>query len=522
MTLRLTAGRSTPPTSALFLLYICATAWCMPDEAAEATRQGWEALSRGEDAAAGEMFREALAHDPSLADAHAGEGAVLVRMSFPERALRALARARELCSTHPSLDLEFARAHFLLKSHAEAARHIDRYRADNPESWEAWEITGLCRYELGDYEGCLQALTHVSLQGRKDREVLYLFYQGLAYWRLGQRENAAPLLGAVSEKYPGTAYGHTARRLIEEPSPPPSEDVWQRQRRRAAEEKWWFLRAGVGGGFDTNPLSLGDTLVDGSLARRGVWFLEGYLSAGARIVRTEDSAWHVEVGHVTRWHDELASFDQDRCRVSTQFEHWIRPWIGFSVAGGATTLEVGPRDTRDTWSAGAGVWLVEGTWTRTRLGYQHVQHRYFLDDLPPAQDLDGELDTIGVEQEAYVPGTSLCLRLGYAHTAQATDGDDHDADLDLVFLQASHPVVWGIRATATTSFTFGDYHHGNSRDAEGSDREDDTWVGTLRLEKPLCDWSTVYLQATIVDGESGVDAFDYDRNTYAAGIEIGF
>ncbi len=503
------------------ILLACTLGWAQqtPEDSA---RQGWEALAKGDHTGAGALFTDAVATDPSCADAHAGLGALYVRLLRAKQALRSLARARELGSHHPSLDIETARARFLLKDYAEAIRSIDAYRAVNPESWEAWEVTGLCRYEVGDHRGCLEALSHPSLQARKGREPLHLYHLGLAHWHLGDRDAAVPLLRQVLERYPQTPYGIAASRMPLDSPASPGEDVWLRRRRKEAEERWWSIRAGVGGGFDTNPLSLGDTLAEGSLARRGVWFLEGYLALGARIVRREDTSWHVELGHLTRWHDELARFDQDRSHVSTRFEHWLRPWIGFSTDGSASTLEVGPRDTRDTWTAGASVLFVEGTWTRTRVSYRHAQHRYFLDDLPSAQDLDGESDSVGLEQEAYIPGTELYLRLGYQHTAQRTEGEDHDADFDVVYLQASHPLVCGIRATATTSLTLADYHHGNSRDPQGSDRDDDAWVGSLRLEKPLCEWSTIYLQATFVDGESNVDAFDYDRNSYMAGIDLRF
>lgn len=500
----------------LFLLACCPLFAQAP---ADPVRAGWEALDKGDLPSAARIFYDQVRAHPEDAEAHAGLGVTMTRMNCPNLAIPELRKAREMKCAYEHIDLELGRAYLRMDLYADARPPLEAYRASHPQAWKVHELLGLCCFHLGDWDGCIAAMSDPSLASHPEEEDIVLYHLGLSYRERGEIPKGDLLLAQLQEKHPDSALAQASKKYVE---PVADLDVWARQR-LVQPTRWWYARAGIEGGFDTNPVAIGDdALVPGSFAKEDIWKLGSYAGLGVRPVVGPDTNWTAEVRGGGLWHDELAKFDQASWSFSTYAEHWIRRWIGVSASGSWNSLWVDQDKVRDTWTAGAAVSLVEASWTRTRLAYDHANNEFYLDSLAESQDVDGTTDSVGVTQEAWVPGSQLRLAVGYSHVFQETEGDDFDADLDRVFLRASHPVVWEIQATATVAFTDGDYDHANSRDAAGRERDDDVWAGTIRLDRPVTEWMNAYVGATFIDNESNVAVFDYDRNIYAAGVEIRY
>lgn len=481
-------------------------------------QEGWKAVDGGEFVLAEVRFRTALARDKENGEAHAGLGVALCRRGKYGRGLESLKRARELKSTYAHLDLELGRAYFMTDEPDKALPALEAYRAAHPEVSETYEILGLCRFNAGQYEQAIEAFSHPSLRGRTETEAMILYHLGAAHEALGRTEKAEPYLNDLFKKYPDTPYARRARGV----EVADDRDLWARMRARPL-ERFWTVFGGVEGQFDTNPLSIGeDALVPGALSDRQTWNLQVHGGAGFRIVHEADAVWNVEARHAANWHDGLSTFDQNLTVISTYGEYWFEGWIGAYGGAGWGRLRVGGDDTRETWNAGAGLLFVERPWMRTRVSFSHMQSSYFIDGLPRPQDLDGQSDVVGIAQEMVVPDTDLHLAIGYSRAFVDTDGSDYDANVDRVVVQASHEIAWDVRATLALSWTGSDYLHGNSRDAAGRARRDDAWAASLRVERPLCDFATVYLSATLIDNSSRLGVFDYDRNLYAFGIDFRY
>ncbi len=510
------------------LLATCLHAVAQGGGAEEMVRQGWAALDAKEWEGAEFLFRAALKDAPDNADGHVGLGVAFARQNHYNRALPEFEKGRELGSKHEHLDLELGRALYMNKRHADAVPSLEAYRASHPDVWQTYEILGLCYFQTKAFAACIQAFAHPSLKAHTEHEAMYAFYTGASQLYLGQ-EGGRGILEGVVQTHAGTPYAESASKLLAAAAKGPvaapqqaDHDVWARGR-RLRPERWWYVFGAIEGGHDTNPVSIGhDALVEGSLANQPTWFLQLQGGLGARIVNRERTYWGVEARHLTNWHDELSKFDLNQFSGSTYFEHWINDWLGFGLSGSFSPLWVGGEEIRDTWSVSRSAYLVEAYWTRTRLHYDFQNSEYTLDGLTDAGDPDASLHTIGVSQEAYVPGTDLRLVLGYSHSMQHADGNDYDADLDRVSFLASHPVAWEIRATATFSYAYGNYHHDNSRDPGTDDREDDSLIYGIRLDRPVTDWMSAYVGATWIDGESNLGVFDYDRNLYTAGLEFRY
>jgi len=511
----------------LWLVVAAASSFAQQPDVKEMIKQGWAALDAKEWDGAEFLFRAALKDAPEHAEAHAGLGVAWARQGSYDRALVELETASYLASKYEHLDLEIGRAYYMNRQYARALPHLEAYAKSHPDVWQTYEILGVCDFYTKAFDKCVEAFAHPSLKAHTEHAAMYAFYTGAAHVAAGRADAGIAILNEVVAKNPGTPYAESARKVIDAAAKggatpmAQDHDVWSRAR-RLRDTRWWYVFGGIGTDYDTNPVSIGhEALVTGSLGNRPTWDLNLQGGVGARIVNRERTFWGVEAKHATTWHDDLASFDQNQFSGSTYVEHWVSDRIGIAAAGAVSKLWISGDETRDSWDLGPSVYVVEAFWTRTRVFYDHQNNEYFL-ALTDAQDVDSEIDTVGLSQEAYIPGTELRVALGYSHSFQDADGDDYDAEFDRVSVLVAHPIVWQIRGTATFSYAHGDYENDNSRDPGPDARDDDTCVYGIRLDRPITGWMSAYASATWVDGESNLGVFDYDRNIYSVGVEFRY
>ncbi len=483
--------------------------------------EGWRTIERGEFEAATYLFYAVIKRYPEHADAHAGLGAAYARRGKYDLALNALIQAYKLDSRYEHLGLELGRAHYFQKQYKLALPHLEAYRKSHSAVWQTYEILGLCYFKTRDFGRCIEAFNHETLRKQGKHPAMYLYYTGLATAAQGDRVTANQQINKVLKDYPDSPQGKQLAKKVE--AARENIDPWQRARKTRSEDKWWYLIAGSEGRFDTNPVSLGhDVIVPASLSDEGAWVYEGYVGAGARIVNSEDTLVNLEVRYLLNTHDEIPEFDQNVASAGLYAEHWLSDAVGLFATLGGAQLWIDSDATLDQWSAGGGGYYREADWTRTRVAAGFTNAEYFLDTLPAASDIDNRSTAVGVSQEFAIQEAGLQFAVGYNYRNQAANGADYDADFHQASFSGAYDLPWKMRVLGSLAYTSGDYDNDNSRDPDRDPRNDDVWTGSLRLQRPVTDWATVYVGARFIDHESNVGFADYDRTQWTFGFDLKY
>jgi tetratricopeptide (TPR) repeat protein len=482
----------------------------------ELIRRGWASIDQKKFEAAEFVFRAALKARPDHPEAHAGLGVAWARQGRYELALPHLHRARELRAAYEHLDLELGRALYFHARYPLARERLEAYRASHPESWQNYELLGLCYLALNEYDRCIEALSHPSLKAHPEHEPMYLYNMGVAHGRAGRRDRAALLLDEVARKYPDTAYGKDAKKLQAAPQPAPT-SPWERK----TSERMWYLAAGVQIGHDSNPLSIGeDVLLPARLDQKGNLMAQTYAGGGARIVDEKETLWSADLRYGATFYRELSSFNQDVLSVSTYAEHKFIEELTLFASASFQHLIVGNDEARDAWSFALGGSFAEASWTRTRLSLGRTFQNYFVGGLARAQDLDGWIDAVSIAQELAPEGARVFVSAGYSLSGQYTEGRDYDGQFHRFFAQAIFPFLLGFRGVAGLSYSTGDYFNANSRDPLGRERKDEAWAASFRMDRRAGHGLTFYFAVTTIGNQSNLDFFSYERTVFGAGLDF--
>lgn len=496
--------------------------WCLVLFAAQQdfVAMGWRSVERSEFDVAETLFAMALAREPSNAEAHAGLGTAFARQGAYAMALDELEKAAELGSEYPHLRLELGRARVLLRDPERALADLSAYHSRFPDSWQADELLGMTYFALGS-DAEAEAHLRQAYDGSGPNTAMYLYHLGVVAGRLGRGDESRAYADTLRRRFPESEY---ARGLGDRrPRNSTERNIWAAARERRHAERSWYAYGTVEGGYDTNPLSIGEeAIVPADLAGRDSFTFGSTIGAGWRALWTEFDSVVVDGRYTGLWRDELSAFDQDLYAVSVEGEHWLTRAVGIGGSGSYSHLAVGGEDTVSSWSLGAhGFWAQEA-WTRTALRYSFASSEYFIDTLPNVSDLDSKTHSFSAAQEMFVPGTDLYLGFGAHASIVDTEGRDFNATYRGGFIRAAHPVIWKIRAIGSLSYVNGDFDEPNSRSTTGRSRRDDRLTVSLRVQRPLCDYATMFLGVSWTDNTSNLGAFDYDRNQYALGIDFRY
>jgi tetratricopeptide (TPR) repeat protein len=478
--------------------------------------EGERALAQRQYARAQALFETALGAAPENPRALAGLGIALCRQAEYARGLELLLEARQRGFEEPPLLLETARAYYMLERPLDALEPLRRFVAAKPDDAEAQQLLGLCLEHVPDLEGAARAYERSLVLGAPAAD-LVLYHLGKVYRRLDREPPSEDVERRLIQEHPESPY---ARLKVQEQMP--ELDPWTRLRRERR-QKPWYVAGTLQVQFDTNPLALGeDAVVPPNLADREVWNLLASLGGGDSFELSDSLRVGLDARYTGLYRDELAAFDLGVLNVGT--------WVEFDLAEAwETGLSLGWRrvwlDDRKVLEEGSvGTWIAwrEAFWTRTRLDVGFANQEYFFESLARPLDPDQTVLQATITQEALVPQTRLGLALGYARAERNSDGTDFRSGADTVFLRASHPLVWDIRAIGGVYRTWARFAHGSAREPGSPRRRDDVLGFTLRLERPLSDELTAHLQFTLTDNESNLGTFDYDQNVWAAGIDFRF
>lgn len=481
------------------------------DDSAKWVERGKAYLAAGSAGDALLCFSNAVTCDPADPDAVGWYGVALSRTAESaadreEASLRLEEASAKRCRLPEAL-LEIGRIRLLAGKDAEALSALDACEAARPGEGRVAEWRGIALSRLGRHAEALAAFEEAKRRGAADTQAID-YYIGLCHREMGHAEEAKRSFEEAERASPGTAFGLAAREFLGAPA-------------GARPRRWAFWQRGFGG-YDTNAIALGDdTQVPTGDRRRDAWF--GGLAAGGwyRIDLSDAFDVVLSADGSRTVYNEIARANTDEARVGVGADWRASERIAAHVEVTLDHTEFGYDPFETGLTVAPSVAVEETGWLTGRVEYRYVT-REVSQAFGPVLDPDGHATSVAARQTARVPGTELRLDLLYEHVWNVTEGREFDYDSDAVSFAASHPVAWGIVATARVGYTAAGYDNASAADRAGEHRDDDIWAVQFGLRRAFGEHWSVSLSGTVVDHESDVDLYDYDRNIWGWAVEHRF
>lgn len=489
------------------------------EESKRLAQEGLTLFSTGKTAEAIHRFAAATLADPNDGDAWGCLGIASHRAAeTPEarrEALALLARARELGTTMKSVDVEIGRANFLLEEYAACLAALERFEAAQPGGWLVSEWRGLAHYHLGQYEQALERLEESLDRGSTNAD-LGRYYIGLCQVRLERYGRALSTFRSLDRIAPDSPYAQRVRPYLERAA-----GMAARGRR---DKRWWVLGS-VAGGFDTNTIALGDdTLISrGGDARKDAWFASSYLEAGYRLDLSEDLDVSLRAGGSRTTYDNLARANTDSTFGGLGASCRLSDTLSAHLAVQMSEFWIEHDEYSTSWSLSPYLVCRWTDWTRTLASYSYSNTEVSRGKSSTAVDPDSEAHVALLSQSIQFPGTEISVQPVVSYLWNEADGREFRYESLTAGITVVHPILWEIEGSAGFSYTRADHGERSAFSPGRTEaRNDDVSTFTVRLERPIGSHFTVFVSARWSDHESNVDFYDYQRNTYALGVEFGF
>jgi len=490
-------------------LCLLAAAAFASDESATWVERGKGYLTAGSAGDALLCFSNAVTCDPNDPDAIGWYGVALSRTAETdadrEEATQRLEEASSKGCKLPEALLETGRLRLLAKNDAGALDALDACELARPGQWQVAEWRGIVLCRLGRHEAALAAFEEAGRRGSTDTQAID-YYVGVCHRELGHAGEAKRSFEEAERASPGTAFGLAAREFLGVP---------------AGARKWACWQRGFGG-YDTNAIALGDdTQVPTGDRRRDAWF-GGVAAGGWYRIDLSDAFDVVLSAEGSRTvYNEIARANTDEARLGVGADWRASERVAAHVEVTLDHTEFGYDPFQTGLTVAPSVAVEETGWLTGRVEYRYVT-REVSPAFGPVLDPDGHANEVAVRQTARVPGTNLRLDLLYEHVWSVTEGKEFDYGSDGVSFAVSHPVAWGIVATGRVGYVTAGYDHASVADPAGEHRDDDIWTVQVGLRRSFGEHWSAYVSGTMVDHESDVDLYDYDRNIWGWGIEHRF
>lgn len=195
----------------LFLLschWFCATA---SGEETPGFPKGQELFQAGQYDAAQKEFEQSLLAEPGNSVVHFYLGLVLTKQEKYEEALAAFGKALELDPDFKEVYLNVGIVHYKAKAYDAAQDDLKLAIASDPENGSARFFMGLTLQAKGLYGESLPFFEQAAESDPEFRQ-LALYYQGLAYYKMGQIERSKNAFALAQKADPGSG---TARDSLE-------------------------------------------------------------------------------------------------------------------------------------------------------------------------------------------------------------------------------------------------------------------------------------------------------------------
>ncbi|MBM4040176.1 MAG: tetratricopeptide repeat protein [Planctomycetes bacterium] len=477
---------------------------------------GAGALARQDYATALRVFNAAAEADPSDAEAAFFQGVALNRLGRYADALARLERAAKGPAPHADLAFETGWALLGLNRWREAAAQLEQFEKAHPGRGQTSEFLGRAFLGLGELDRAEAALKEAL---RRDPNLAATVRIHLALLEK-RRQNAAASreqLEALLREAPATPSGRMVR------------DELERLARLSATprraQKPWHMALSMGGGYDSNVISLGDsTPLPAGISRKHASFLSLGFDASYDVAATTTDTLTVGYGFQMATYDGLASANADSHSLYADYRHSFTSNLIGALRVSDTFTRVDGHSYSNQVAVRPALAVRLADWTVSELSFTCARSNFFT-PAPPAQDRDGRSHSLAFVQYFYPRGTKLEARVGVFGTVNRAEGSDFDSRACGLVIGLRHPLFWKIAAEVNCTHTWDRGDHANSLpDASGAFVRRRTRSDSLsvRLTRPFSDVMSVYLGYDYSRADSNISFYDYHRHVCSGGVLFSF
>ena len=478
--------------------------------------RGAAALARQDYSAALTAFDAAAKADPSDAEAAFFQGVALNRLGRHAEALARLERAAKGPSPHADLAFETGWALLGLDRWREAIAQLERHEKAQPGRGQTSEFLGRAHLGLGEYDKAEAELKEAT---RRDPNLQATARVCLALLEKRRRNVAASReqLKALLREAPATPAGRMVRdeleRLVRLSASP----------RRA--EKPWHVALSMGGGYDSNVISLGDSApLPGDISRKHAGFVTLGFDASYDLLATPTDTLTVGYGFQSATYDGLASANAVSHALYADYRHSFTSNLMGGLRVSDAFTRVGGHDFSNQVAVRPALAYRLADWTVSEVSYAFARSDFYA-PAPPAQNRDGDSHTLAFVQYFYPRGTKLEARAGVFGTVNRAEGADFDSRACGVVVGLRHPLFWKIAGEVSCTHTWDRADHVNSLPGPGGTpvkRKTRSDSFSVRLTRPFSNALNVYVGYDYSRADANIPFYDYHRHVCSAGVLLSF
>jgi tetratricopeptide (TPR) repeat protein len=462
-------------------------------------------------------FRKAAELAPDNPDVQFYLGLSLRRIGEFAEAIAALEKALQLAPSKQYIHHHLGLAYFLEKRYEDALAQFQLAEQFDPQNVETHYYLGYTHYLRKQYQQVLEPMQKViELDPSLASSAQY--YRGLALYALEQDAQAQAAFDAVITADPKSTAAQNAQSYLEA------------MQRRVRERRLYQIQGSVSFQQDDNVILEPDDIeISGQSDSRMVFSLLG------RLIPVRTPQWRVgaEYSLFQSVHFRLSEFDlQSHTAGLFARLKMNRVTLRMAASGNVTFLDSRAFSNYDLFSDSVTV-QPSATIQQTRALFAVVSVRFrysdFFDPLPVGQDpavrdRDGWTLRAGADQYLSFNKRRSLARLSFHYRGSRNDGTDWEYDGYHVGLGLQTLLWAGITLNADFGYTYRDYLHVNSFDAnplgilgtpDADERRDNRLVGSIALTRALGRFFFVSLNYTHTTNLSNISFFEYDRNIVA-------
>lgn len=508
-------GRFLPALFAALLLTLVSVAQAS-SRSAQLTGEGADALAAGRFEEALAKFEAGVEADRSDAEVVFFQGVALNRLSRFTEALGSLQAAAERGCDHSDLGFETGWCLVHLERWAEAAGALERFERAHPGRGQTSEFLGRAYLGLGRQKDAETSL-HEAL--RRDPGLLPTVSLYLA--RIEERR-----------RHPDASHEYLHALITDAPDSRTARELRGEMARlalpdsaRGAAQRPWHLALAVGGGYNSNVVTLNDDLLlPSDISRRHAAF--GQLGASGSYEWRLGDADTLGAGYAFQWiaYDGFSVADLMDHTWQLEFRHRFSERFSASLRASDEFTQIGGDSFRNQATLAATLSCQLASWNLAELSYTFGNSDYMF-PVFPAQDRDARSHSVALVERLTLPRTKLELTAAGFALWNGADGRDNDGTAIGYRVALRHPLFWKISAEAAYGMTFD--RSENSISITGPDgishrRKVDTHSVSAQLSRPLTDWLNAYARYNYNRADGNLRFFEYGQHIFAAGLLVQY
>lgn len=426
------------------------------------------------------------------------------------------------------------------KKFDQALKQFDAALQADPNSGEALFFQGVAYNRLGQFAKAAERLDQAKQFGTHPE---WNFERGWAH--LGQQEwdQAIDLLKAFDKKNPGRGqtYEFLGRAYVglgkyekgesylnkaveANPNLKATADTYlasiPKETKAEKEDKAWGVRTNFGGLYNSNAIALGNgRALPNDISRQNSFLGPVALNGSYRFKISDKS--QLSLGHqvLSNVYEVSENLDMIDNYSVIGFRHRFddKRALGISLSNDFTVIQTAKFRNQIGFQPVLG-WRLND-WLVSELGYGFALGEYFFPS-NANQNRDGNSHTAGITNYFAVPSTELNLRLGYSHLWNVADGLDFDYEANGLTFGASHPLFLGMTAEAFFNQAWNRYSNVNSLTA-ATRRSDNVTNLFGQINIPVYGDLKGYARFGYTRNSSNIGIFNYRAHQGGLGFLMG-